>query len=97
MGSATCDRDFKPVAVPIRTLVSFALAMPVSTARRMPTSVVATSGQMNTPAARHNSACAANASSFVTATAVPRVRRIEVDVATEASDHQPILIEIDDN
>jgi len=34
---------------------------------------------------------------FVTEPLVPRVRRIEVDVATEASDHQPILIEIDDN
>jgi endonuclease/exonuclease/phosphatase family metal-dependent hydrolase len=33
---------------------------------------------------------------FVTEPLAPRVRRTEVDSATEASDHQPLLIEIDD-
>jgi endonuclease/exonuclease/phosphatase family metal-dependent hydrolase len=34
---------------------------------------------------------------FVTEPLARRVRRIEVDGATEASDHQPVVIEIDDN
>jgi len=33
---------------------------------------------------------------FVTEPLAPRVRRIDVDLATRASDHQPLLIEIDD-
>jgi len=33
---------------------------------------------------------------FVTEPLVPRVRRIEIDGATRASDHQPVLVEIDD-
>ena len=33
---------------------------------------------------------------FVTEPLAPRVRAIVVDVATEASDHQPVLVEIDD-
>ncbi|HEX3096246.1 MAG TPA: endonuclease/exonuclease/phosphatase family protein [Usitatibacter sp.] len=33
---------------------------------------------------------------FVTEPLAPRVRGIEVDLATEASDHQPIVIQIDD-
>ena len=33
---------------------------------------------------------------FVSEDIVPRVRSIEVDVETQASDHQPVLIELDD-
>jgi endonuclease/exonuclease/phosphatase family metal-dependent hydrolase len=33
---------------------------------------------------------------FVSEDLLPRVRRTEVDTATQASDHQPVLIEIDD-
>ena len=33
---------------------------------------------------------------FVTEDIAKRVRRIEVDEATAASDHQPIVVEIDD-
>lgn len=33
---------------------------------------------------------------FVSAELAPRVRRLEVDSATQASDHQPVLMELDD-
>ncbi len=33
---------------------------------------------------------------FVSAELAPRVRRLEVDGATQASDHQPVLMELDD-
>jgi endonuclease/exonuclease/phosphatase family metal-dependent hydrolase len=31
---------------------------------------------------------------FVTADLAPRVRMVEVDSATQASDHQPVLLEL---
>jgi endonuclease/exonuclease/phosphatase family metal-dependent hydrolase len=33
---------------------------------------------------------------FVSADIASRVRRVEVDMATDASDHQPMLLELDD-
>ena len=33
---------------------------------------------------------------FVSDTLAPRVRRMEVDLQTRASDHQPVLIELGD-
>jgi len=33
---------------------------------------------------------------FVSEDVLPRVRSIEVDLETQASDHQPVLLELDD-
>lgn len=33
---------------------------------------------------------------FASGAVVPRLRRVEVDLATKASDHQPVLVELDD-